>query len=139
MPTKAAVRVGERFAKMANAPAETIGGMPASKIETCTASPCRPTILHSNNAVAGAAISFMKRPIDSCEIISLSKLRVSWNPTAIITNGTNVEDNSFKILTATGGYGSVLIAKARINAINGGNEMIFFATLFMVGVLFPVP
>lgn len=65
MPTSAAVRAGERLANMAKAPAETIGGMPASKIETCTASPSSPAILHRNNAATGAAINFMESPMHS--------------------------------------------------------------------------
>lgn len=77
MPTNAAVRAGERLANMANAPAETIGGIPASKIETCTASPSSPAILHKNNAAIGAAINFMESPIHSCEVTFLFSRSVS--------------------------------------------------------------
>ena len=77
MPTNAAVRGGERFANMANAPADTIGGIPASKIETCTASPSSPAILHNNNAAKGAAINFIDSPMQSCEVTSLLSRRVS--------------------------------------------------------------
>ncbi len=62
MPTNAAVKAGERLANMANAPAETIGGIPVSKIETCTISPSNPAILQKTNAVMGAAISLIKSP-----------------------------------------------------------------------------
>ena len=77
MPTNAAVRAGERLADMAKAHAETIGGIPASKIETCTASPSNPAILHRNNAATGATINFMESPRHSCEFTSLPNRSVS--------------------------------------------------------------
>ena len=77
MPTNAAVRAGERLADMAKAPAETIGGIPASKIETCTVSPSNPAILHRNNAATGAAISFIESPMHSCDVTSLLNRSVS--------------------------------------------------------------
>ena len=77
MPTNAAVRAGERLANIANAPAETIGGIPASKIETCTASPSSPAILQKNNAATGAATNFIESPTNNCEVTSLLSRRVS--------------------------------------------------------------
>ncbi len=54
IPTKAAVSLVERLAMLANAPAETMGGMPDSNIETRTASPSRPANLQIDNAAIGA-------------------------------------------------------------------------------------
>jgi len=65
IPTKAAVSLGERLARMANAPAETIGGMPDSNIDTCIASPFNPAILQRNKAAIGAATNFIESPIHS--------------------------------------------------------------------------
>ena len=77
IPTKAAVSLGERLAMLANAPAETMGGMPDSNIDTRTASPSNPAILQINKAAIGAAINFIKSPIHSCEVTSLFSLSVS--------------------------------------------------------------
>ena len=76
-PTKAAVRAGDRFASIARAPADTMGGMPASKIETSTASPSSPASLQRNKAVTGATISFMAYPQQSGVVDPLLKRRVS--------------------------------------------------------------
>ena len=72
MPTKAAVRAGERLANRHTAPAETIGGIHASKMETRTASPSNPTTLHKTNAATGAAMSFTNSPIPNWEMTFLS-------------------------------------------------------------------
>lgn len=102
-PTNAAVSLGERSANMASAPAETIGGIPASMIETCTAFPSSPAILQNNRAAMGAAISLMQRPMQSCDVPFLLRRNVSWKPTPIMTSGTRVEANIAKTFTARGG------------------------------------
>ena len=77
MPTNAAVRAGERLANIANAPAETIGGIPASNIETRTASPSNPNIFHKNNPAKGAAINFIESPMPIWELTFLLSRNVN--------------------------------------------------------------
>lgn len=76
-PTSPAVSEGDSFANIASAPAETIGGIPASNIETCTDSPSNPSILHNINADNGAIINFIKSPIPNGDSAFLSKRRVN--------------------------------------------------------------
>ena len=75
---EAAVRAGDRPARMARAPAETIGGMPASKIETFAASPSRPSSRQIRIAAIGAATSLRARPKPSGPKASRLILIVNW-------------------------------------------------------------
>ena len=61
-PTKAAVKRGDKPPIMAKAPADTIGGIPASKIDTLAAWLSRFNMVHISNAVAGAITSFINNP-----------------------------------------------------------------------------
>ncbi len=62
-PTSAAVNGGDNSARIARAPAEIMGGIPASKTDTLAAKLSNPSPRQTARAISGAIISLIAKPI----------------------------------------------------------------------------
>ncbi len=78
IPTMAAVSSGASPAIIARAPAETMGGIPASKMATRMARVSIPRNRQMAKARRGATISLTERPMSRGDIISGRSRGVSW-------------------------------------------------------------
>ena len=92
IPINAIASSASMPATTASAPAVTIGGMAASRMDTPTTVPFRFASRQMSNAVRGAIISLIAKPTPSGAITRRGRRRRSCIPMAVITSGTGVRE-----------------------------------------------